>query len=373
MIIAGEASGDRHGAMLVQALRKKHPEFFFCGIGDRALEAAGVKILMRASQLSVVGIAEVLTKLPHILKGLRIAKRLLKSLRPDLLILIDFPDFNLKVAATAKKLQIPILYYISPQIWAWRRGRVKKIRKRVDHMAVILPFEAEFYKRHHVPVTYVGHPLLDIRDQQGSREHRPVNATRTHIGLLPGSRDREIRRHTPVMLQAAGMLQEQFRNISFTLSAAPTVQRHDLEEMVQRAGIALDIKISARPIAQLLPQCQAAVVASGTATLEAALAGTPMVVMYKLSMTSYRIGRLIRWGVRFISLVNLIAEKELVTELIQHEASAEQISAILSEMLTDTGRRKRLSEDLLQIKGRLGGGGASERVAEIAIGMLESN
>ncbi|MBU1163767.1 MAG: lipid-A-disaccharide synthase, partial [Proteobacteria bacterium] len=161
MIIAGEASGDLHGSKLVRAICNKNKEIYFCGIGGQALKKAGVKILVDASELSVVGITEVFSKIPNLFKAMSVVKRHLKSLKPDLVILIDFPDFNLKIAAAAKKLGIPILYYISPQVWAWRPGRVKTIRELVNHVAVILPFEEDFYKKHNVPVTFVGHPLLD--------------------------------------------------------------------------------------------------------------------------------------------------------------------------------------------------------------------
>jgi len=201
MIIAGEASGDLHGSNLVRALRKKKNPLFFCGIGGTAMKNAGVKILVDASEISVVGGTEILSKVPSILKGLSVAKNLLKYLRPDLLVLIDFPDFNIHIGGAAKKLGIPVLYYISPQIWAWRSGRVKKIKERVDHMAVILPFEENFYREHDVPVTYVGHPLLDT--PLSAMDKKPADTeTEIVVGLLPGSRDAEVKRHLPVLMEA---------------------------------------------------------------------------------------------------------------------------------------------------------------------------
>ena len=205
-ILAGEASGDQHGARLVSAMQKKNPALFFCGMGGDALRQAGVRIVMEASELTVVGITEVFAKIPAILKGMAKIKKLLKSLRPDLLILIDFPDFNLHIAAVAKKLDIPVLYYISPQIWAWRQGRVKRIGKLVDHMAVILPFEQRFYKEHNVPVTFVGHPLLDTDLPAAGPVLNAEPDGPTVIGLVPGSRDNEIIRHLPVMLDTADLL-----------------------------------------------------------------------------------------------------------------------------------------------------------------------
>jgi len=193
-IIAGEASGDQHGAKLVRAMQKKQPELFFCGIGGPALRQAGVRIVVDAAELTVVGITEVFSKIPDILKGMGIIKKLLKSLKPDLLILIDFPDFNLHVAAGAKKLGIPVLYYISPQIWAWRRGRGKRIGKLVDHMAVILPFEDKFYQEFDVPVTFVGHPLLDDALPSVGQALKVGIQVPPVIGLVPGSRENEVTR-----------------------------------------------------------------------------------------------------------------------------------------------------------------------------------
>jgi len=203
MIVAGETSGDIHGAKLVSALRKRNNKLFFCGIGGGALGEVGVKLLMDASEIAVVGITEVFSKIPNILKGMRVAKKTLKTLRPDLLILIDFPDFNLHLASYAKKLGIPVLYYISPQIWAWRPGRVKRIRKLVDHLAVILPFEEDFFRGHAIPVTFVGHPLLDTPTSPQNKALNRLTQDHPVIGFLPGSRDGEIAKHLPIMIHAA--------------------------------------------------------------------------------------------------------------------------------------------------------------------------
>jgi len=370
MIIAGEASGDHHGAKLVKAIQKKDKGIFFCGIGDQALERAGVKILMRASELAVVGITEIIAKLPKLLEGLGIAKKLLKVLRPDLLILIDFPDFNLRVAKRAKKLGIPVLYYISPQIWAWRKGRVNQICRRVDHMAVILPFEKEFYQAHGIPVTFVGHPLLDGDNPLIHQTLTADSGDAPLIGLLPGSRDREVSRHVPVMLEAAGKLQKKMAGIRFAISVAPSVDRQTVEEMIQDHAAGLNLEIVAGRVEKILDRCCLAIVASGTATLETAISGTPMVVIYKVSPMTYWIGRALIRGVNAISLVNLIAGKALVAELIQKEADPETIAARAWELLENTAQRRQLQQELRQLRLCLGGSGASERVAEIALEML---
>lgn len=365
MIIAGEASGDLHGANLVRALKQKDNSLFFCGIGGKALADAGVRILMQSSELSVVGITEVLSKIGNIWKGLSLAKGLLRHLRPDLLILIDFPDFNLRVAAAAKKLGIPVLYYISPQIWAWRQGRVKKMAKMIDHIAVIFPFEEIFYQKHHIPVTYVGHPMLDTR----TVSDKTLNFQT--IGLLPGSREGEIIRHLPVMLQTAEILHRQRKGLKFLLSAAPSLDKNLTDAIIATHRLNADIEIVGGTEKIFETACLA-IAASGTVTLETALSGTPLIVMYKVSPMSYRIGKaLIK--VKHISLVNLVADKRLVPELIQDQASPESIAAEALAMLDDREKLIRLSRELSELRYRLGGRGASERVAEIASGLLRAD
>jgi len=369
MVIAGEASGDIHGAKLVNAMRQKNNSLFFCGIGGQALKNEGVNILIDASELAVVGITEVFSKLSNLLKGLSLAKKTLKTLHPDLLILIDFPDFNLNVAAAAKKLNIPVLYYICPQVWAWRSGRVKTIRKLVNHMAVILPFEEDIFKKHRVPVTFVGHPLLD-NDHYFSND-APDKRTGDNpvLGLLPGSRDGEIARHLPVMLDAAEILAARIRHLKFIVSLAPGVAREYVEEIIAKQKTMINVNVSVGDVSQVFEKCRLVVAASGTVTLQAAISGAPMVIIYKVSPISYWLGRaLIR--VEHIGLVNLIAGKKLVPELLQQEASPGRIADTVFKMLNDTSGLERLKKELVNIRGALGGRGASERVAKIALNML---
>lgn len=369
MIIAGETSGDLHGAKLVHVMRKRNNNLFFMGVGGQSLKKAGVKVLVDASDLSVVGITEVFSKIPHVFKGLRIAKNILKTVRPELLILIDFPDFNLHIAATAKKLGIPVLYYISPQIWAWRPGRIKKIGKLVNHMAVILPFEAEFYRERKVPVTFVGHPLLDNHPLPEKTVLEKRKKDMTIIGLLPGSRHGEITRHLPVMLEAAQILCKKIKNIKFIVSQAPEVDKRYVEEIINQCRGTAEVEIVAESVTKIFDQARAVIAASGTVTLESAISGTPMVIIYRVSPVSYYLGRfLIR--VKNIGLVNLIAGKKIVPELVQKEASAERIADTLFQMLSDTDNFEKIRFELLNIRKVLGGPGASERVADIALGML---
>ncbi|MGD8969953.1 MAG: lipid-A-disaccharide synthase [Desulfobacterales bacterium] len=370
MIVAGEASGDQHGAKLVAEMRRLDPTIFFCGIGGKALASAGVRILVDTAVLTVVGITEVFAKLPVVYRSLVLAKKLLQSLKPDLLILIDFPDFNLRVAAAARKLGIPVLYYISPQIWAWRRGRVKKIGKLVSHMAVILPFEADFYSAHGIPVTFVGHPLLDRTSGTGAEADTAEDSAESAlIGLLPGSREVEIKRLLPVMLDAAERMHKQDPRLKFAVSVASTVERTMLEAMIIGRGRDGSISLSEKPVERLFGRCRLVVAASGTVTLQAAIAGTPMVIIYKVAPISYWLGRaMIR--VEHIGLINLIAGRRLVPELIQDQATAENICDQAFDLLADDERIAQLKQDLLTAGRVLGEAGASRRVAEIALGLM---
>lgn len=389
IIIAGEASGDLHGSKLVKAICNKTGEIHFSGIGGQALRDAGVEILIDASELSVVGITEVFSKIPYLFKAIAVVKRHLKNIKPDLVILIDFPDFNLKIAAAAKKLDIPVLYYISPQVWAWRPGRVKIIRKLVDHVAVILPFEEDFYRKHNVPVTFVGHPLLDNYAQNDYNQSGTLKTkgrsgpqvfdgkmveNENHgmpvIGLLPGSRDREVIRHLPVMLDAAKILKGRLKNIKFIISIAPSVGKKHVEEILKNHREISDYELATEDVKKVFEMCRIAVAASGTVTLEAAISGTPTVIIYKVSSVSYWLGKLMV-QVKNFGLVNLIAGENIVPELLQDEASPENIANSVFNMLNDAKGLQKLRKKLFEIRDMLGGPGASERVAEIALSMME--
>ena len=370
-IIAGETSGDQHGAKLITAMQKKNPAFFYCGIGGPEMKQAGVRILVDASELTVVGITEVFAKLPAILKAMGAMKRLLKSLKPDLLILIDFPDFNLHIAAAAKKIGIPVLYYISPQIWAWRRGRVKRIARCVDRMAVILPFEEQFYTDNNVKATFVGHPLLDsplppVDQVLAGDGKEPVT-----IGLMPGSRDTEISRHLPIMLGSARILKDRLGHLTFVVSHAPSVDREQIEMIIAGDPGRMAVEIVSDGAESVFKRSDLIVAASGTVTLQAAIHGTPMVIMYKVSPISYLLGRaLIR--VSHIGLVNLVAGRQLVPEFVQSDASPENIASAVESMLADRHQLHELKQQLLALRGALGGGGASDRVAGLALEMIDS-
>jgi len=370
MIIAGEASGDLHGAKLVEAMLSRDPSLFVCGVGGRALRRAGVRILVDASDLSVVGITEVFSKIGSLWKGAARVKKLLKSLKPDLLIIIDFPDFNLHAAAVAKRQGIPVFYFISPQIWAWRKGRVKKIKRLVDHVGVILPFEETFYRRHDVPVTFVGHPLLDQDDYIGTDVDVPEQDAGNDIGLLPGSRDKEVSRNLPVMLAAAAHIRQRHADMRFVVSRAPSVAAELVDRILESSDSQMDVRIHTGPVGQIFRRCRLVIAVSGTVTLEAAISATPTVIIYGVSWLSYWIGRALI-HVDHIGLINLIAGKEIVPELIQKDAAPKPIADCVLSLLDEPDRLKRMRRELVEARDRLGGSGASRRAADLALTILE--
>ncbi|HSA77932.1 MAG TPA: lipid-A-disaccharide synthase, partial [Nitrospirota bacterium] len=336
LIIAGEASGDLHGANLVNELRRKAPSLTYFGVGSKRMRDAGVRMLADASEISVVGATEVLTHIGAIYQVYSRLKRFLKEDRPDLLVLIDFPDFNIMLGKAAKKLGIPVLYYISPQVWAWRKGRVKKIAEIVNAIVVVFPFEVELYKAAGVDVRFVGHPLIDVVSSGYSkidaRKYLGLDPTRRTIALLPGSRKKEIMHLLPDMLEAARKLKTMFADLQFVLPVAPTLERDFIQRHVDRSGVLVDI-IDGR-VYDTLRASDAAIVTSGTATLETGLMGVPMVIVYRMSQLSYFIGSLIV-NVDHVGLVNIVAGKRLVPELIQQDATPQNIADAVSKMLRD--------------------------------------
>lgn len=369
MIVSGEASGDLHGAHLVAALKEMMPDLSVCGMGGRELRAQGVDILYDAAKMAVVGLVEVLAHLADIRKAQKILEDELRRNPPDLLILIDYPDFNLLLAAKAKKLGIPIFYYISPQVWAWRSGRVKKIGRLVDRMAVILPFEKDFYHKRGVEVDYVGHPLLDSVKKTLGRERfcelHGIDPRHVLVGLLPGSRKKEIRAMLPVFLQTMAGMQALHEKMTVLIPLAPTLTAADLEEC-GLARNASGIRVISDNRYDLMAACDLALATSGTVTLELAVLDVPMVVSYKMAPLTWFIGNMLV-DVDFGSLVNLIAGKEVVRELMQQDATVVKLCAALEEIWPGSAKREQLLRELSAVREKLGKGGASRRAAEIAI------
>ena len=370
--MAGEASGDLHGANLVKALRRLCPGVVCCGIGGDRMSRAGVKCFVSAADLAVVGLTGVLEKFRTHVKAANILKSILKTHRPDLLILIDYPGFNLQMARIAKRLKIQVLYYISPQVWAWRRGRVKKIAKRVDKMAVILPFEKPFLEKGGIDVDYVGHPLMDAFEQKQGNLQNTIKDGKWKmenpvVGLVPGSRLEEVMNLLPVMIRAGEILQGEYPRIRFILPLAGTIPTDFLSRFLRKTE--LDIEICRDGLYCALSRCHLAFVTSGTATLDVAIMMVPMVVVYKAKELAYQIGkRVIK--VPYLGLVNLVAGECIAPELIQHDLTPERLAEAGKNLLADGELRHRTIRKLERVKKNLGRGGASERTARIAAGMM---
>lgn len=372
-LVAGEASADLHGANLVRAIRDLDSSVSFQGIAGPRMAAAGVDVLVSSSDMAVVGLTEVLPRVARIRGVSRRLKRILKTDPPDLLILMDYPEFNLYMARHAKRHGIPVLYYISPQVWAWRRGRIRKIARRVDRMAVILPFEKPLYRKTGMPVSYVGHPLLDFVPKGTNREAaiRELGITNKGpvLGLLPGSRNEEVDNLLPAMLRAAEILRGVYPGLCCVLPVASTVSFDRIASRIRETPV--HVIPWREDMHRVLPACDVALVASGTATLETAIHGIPMIITYRVSPLSYWIGRSVV-RVPFIGLVNLVAGRELVPEVIQDAVTPDRLAREAARLLADGQARENMVKGLQGVRARLGGPGASKRTAAIALKMLRS-
>ncbi|TKB11109.1 lipid-A-disaccharide synthase [Desulforhopalus sp. IMCC35007] len=375
MIVTGEASGDLHGANLVRALQKEEPGLEFCGMGGPELGSVGVDLLFDAEKVSVVGIFEVFSHLKDIFRAQKILRLRLASDPPDLLILIDLPDFNLLLAKKAKKLGIPVFYYICPQVWAWRSGRINTLKKRADRFGVIFPFEEQYFKERGLNARYVGHPLLDSVSTSKTRseftsEHNIDRSTKI-IGLLPGSRKREVTSLLPVFLEAAQLLQNSMNEkLVFVVPKAAAID----QKIFREAGLdnlnGIDVRLIEGDRYNVMASCDCVVAASGTVTLELALLSVPMVVTYKLSPLTYLLAKsLVK--LEFFSLVNLIAGFGAVPELLQDEVEPKTISRELAVLLNAYPRKKKMNEALDLVNQRLGEPGASAKAAQVALELLE--
>ena len=380
MIVTGEASGDLHGSNLLKAVQKElDTPVKTYGMGGPLLASCGMQLLYDAAKVSVVGISEVVTHLKDIVSAQRILARCLQDTRPDVLVLIDLPDFNLRLAKKAKSLNIPVFYYIAPQVWAWRTSRVNIIRQRVDQLGVILPFEAAFFKRNGVKATYVGHPLLDSVKTTlplgNFRASSNIDEDAFCVGLLPGSRKKEVSSLLPLFLKAASKIKLLMNcPVVFLLPVASTITFVELEA----AGLSdyqniLDIKIvDEADRYNMMAACDCAVAASGTVTLELAILQIPMVVCYKLSGLTYFLGKLLV-KVEYFSLVNLIAGYEAVQELLQDEVQPDRIAKELCLLLNSYSHRSKMQNCLQQVKEKLGEAGASHRAAKIVGKILQES
>lgn len=374
MIVAGEASGDLHGARLAAALRRLHPQLSVEGMGGAEMRQAGVRLLADAGDTAVVGLTELWEKRRALRHALRRLRQHLATARPALLVCIDFPDFNLLLARTARRLSVPVCYFISPQVWAWRRGRIRTIRRLVRKMLVLFPFEEAMYREAGVDVTFVGHPLLDVLAEVPPREacRASLGATGTSpiLGLLPGSRQAEIRRHLPLLLQAAARLAADRPDLRLFLGLARPLDGGAIEAAVAASGIRPTIIHGRTP--EVIRAADLLLAVSGTVTLEAAILGTPMIITYRLGALSWLLARLLV-RVRFIGLPNLVAEEGIVPELIQFEATPERLAAAAAAILDSRERQAGMRTALAGVRARLGAPGAAERAAREVLALLPTS
>lgn len=368
-LIAGEASGDLHGSNLMKALLKSDPKADFRFWGGSLMQAVGGIKVKDYSELAFMGFAEVVMNLRTILKNILFCKSDILEFRPDVVIFIDYPGFNMRIAKFTKENKIPGYYYISPQIWAWKENRIHKIRRDVDQMYVILPFEKDFYeKKHNLPVHYVGHPLLDaiadrpvVKAEQFLAENKLKD--KPIIALLPGSRKQEITKMLSVMLEMVPL----FPEYQFVIAGAPSQSKSFYDPFIKNTKVGF----VQNKTYDLLSLSYAALVTSGTATLETALFKIPEVVCYKTSTISYEIGKRLVKNIKYISLVNLILDKPSVMELIQNDFNTERLKIELTRLL-DRDTREKIFEDYYQLEKILGGKGASEKVARNMVKTLQA-
>jgi len=372
-LVAGDPSGDAHAARLIQELNARPGPWTFTGLGGPAMQRAGVLLLDDLTRASAIGPFDAARHLGRFLRAKRLLEHHLKTQRPDLVILVDFGDFNLPVVAPlVKRHGLPILYYISPQVWAWGRWRLASIRRYVDRMVVFFPFEEAFYRREGIPVTWVGHPLVEEARPTLGREEAMVrfglNGWRMTVGLLPGSRADEVRRHLPLMLASARRIAWRMPGVQFLVPRAPTVPRQTLEPLCARSRV--EVRLANETVYDALQLMDSAIVASGTATLEAACCGVPMVVVYRASWPTYLAARAVI-RVPHIAMVNVVAERAVVPELLQHRATPSRVATAVMELLRDAERSRVMQADLAEVKTRLGPPGAVPRAASAVLDLLK--
>jgi lipid-A-disaccharide synthase len=366
-VVAGEPSGDLHGATLARALGTLAPALAVAGMGGPRMAAAGVRILHGIERAAVVGGTEVLGRLPELYRIFRALVRRLRTAPPRVLVCIDFPDFNLRLARRAHALGIPVVYFIPPQVWAWRRGRLRLMARDVSRVLAVFPFEVGLYHEAGVPVEFIGHPLLDVLpalDHGAAREGLATDR-QVLVGLLPGSRAEEVRRHLPVLLGAAARILRRLPRARFVLPLAPTIPAEAVAPRLAAAD--LGVRVLPGEAHRVMAAADLVLVASGTATLEAACYETPMVVLYRLSAVSHALARLVVRGVSAISLPNIIAGRAVVPELIQGRATSPRIADAALRLLLDDTVRVAQRAALREVRARLGAPGATARAARAVL------
>jgi lipid-A-disaccharide synthase len=364
-LVAGEASGDLHGGLLARALKETAGDVALEGVGGAEMERAGVRLHHRCEEMAITGIWEVVRHLPRFRRLLRELVERLRADPPDALIPIDYPDFNLRLSARAHELGIPVVYYISPQVWAWRKGRIRQLARLVRRMVVIFPFEEDLYKHAGIPVTYVGHPLVDrVRpeaDRERARMQLGLDSGDPLVALLPGSRRSEVERILPILLETRRLLSS--RGWNWVVALAPGLAIEDLPAEARGPDAPEFLHAQTH---ELLAAADLALTASGTATLEAALIGTPMLVVYRMHPLTYHLARRLV-HVPHIAMANLLAGERVVPEFLQEQARPELLAPEVARWMDDSSLRERTSEKLRRVAERLGGGGAATRAARVIL------
>jgi len=371
MFLAGEASGDAHAAEIARLLMLKQPELQISGMGSTEMIKAGIDVFFDSSIIAVVGLFEVLRHWRDIRRAMAIVRERMRQTRPDLLVLVDYPEFNLRIARHAKALGIPVLFYISPQVWAWRPKRIHKIGRLIDHMAVIFPFETQYYEKAGIPVSFVGHPLVG-KVKPGARASTMrsllgISADARVIGLFPGSRQSEIRHLLPLMFATARRMRAQDASLRFVLPVAATLNYDEILQQARDSGA--DICVTRDDLYDVILSCDAIVTCSGTVTLEIALLGVPMCIVYRISPLSFQIMKRLL-TIPHISLVNIVAQREVVRELLQGDANPEAVSRELQRLLGDSNYRATIGEGLDTVRRNLGSGNGAQNMAELVLSLL---
>ena len=374
MIIAGEASGDMHACELVRQVHRKESDVEFYGIGGDNMRAAGVETLVDASELAVVGLIEVIAHRKIIFAALHKMQSLLQSKRPDLLILVDYAEFNLKLAKTAKDLGVKVLFYISPQVWAWRQKRVYKIKQRVDMMAVIFPFEADFYREYDVPVEYVGHPLIGKVTASSTRDEfllaNKLKSEHTVVGIFPGSRKSEIKRLLPILIKSAHLVHLHDKSIQFVLPVAATLDVTLILPYIDNCPF--PVKIIKGNTYDVINACDTIMTVSGTVTLEIALMHTPFVIINKLSWLSYfLVKRMIK--ITYIGLCNIVMNREVAKEFIQSQASPANIAKEIIKLIDNREYYNTQKSNLQKVEGKLTDKEITMKVGDVVLTMLNND
>lgn len=367
LIVAGESSGDQHAAQVVAAYQNSYPQAYFYGIAGPRMRDQGVDSLFDLESIAVMGLTEVITSYKAIWQAFQAIKHSLHEQPPDVVLLIDYPGFNLRLAKYVKRFNCPIIYYISPKIWAWKKGRIKHIQRYVDHMAVIFPFEERIYQQANVPVTYVGSPHLEQLDlnvtTEKAKDQFNLASSATVVGLLPGSRRSEIKRHMPILVETVKRLQSHYpqKEWQFVIPLANTLPVELVQAYLDNS---LPIQIIQQSADQVLKACDASICASGTVTLEAALLQVPTVVIYRMSAITFAIAKHVV-DLDYVSLANIVAEKPMFAELLQNDATPAAIDKALLPLLQDTDVREQQLADMRDIYHRMDKTGAADNVAAL--------